>query len=140
MTYASSPFEVAVVAANQVMRDALTASLQARGFAVAVFESLEGFLGETPGDRFGCLVADLAAAARQDDELGALAVSEALRKRGLGLPAILLSGHARVARGGLVAQPKLSVLVKPVDPALLAQLVCRAVAMIGSEGSARSHT
>jgi FixJ family two-component response regulator len=118
---------VAVVAAGETMRDALTASLSARGFRIDGYESLQAFLDVTRLSRPMCLIVDLASTSLEESERAALELRAVLRKHALSLPLILLAGHGEMARGGLALQPNLSILIKPVAPDLLSALVKRAL-------------
>jgi DNA-binding NtrC family response regulator len=118
---------VAVVAARDTMRDALTSSLTARGFRIANYESLEGFLEAVRQSPPMCLVVDLASTSLAESERAALQLRVALRQHAPSLPLIVLAGHAEMARGGLALQPNLSILIKPVAPDLLSALVRRAL-------------
>jgi FixJ family two-component response regulator len=118
---------VAVVAAGDTMRDALTSSLAARGFHIDGYESVQTFLDVARLRRPICLIVDLASTSLAASERTALELRAALRKLAPSLPLILLAGHGEMARGGLALQPNLSILVKPVAPDLLSALVRRAL-------------
>lgn len=115
------------MAAGDVMRDALAASLSARGFAVDAHESLRAFFDSALRQQTHCLVADLDASPHDAGERDVFELREGLNAHGLSLPMILLSGLAKMARGGLALQPNLSILIKPVDPAYLAGLALRLI-------------
>lgn len=115
------------MAAGEVMRDALAASLSARGFIVDPYESVRPFLDGALRQQTHCLVADLDDSPHDTGERDAFELRDGLNAHGLSLPMILLSGLAKLARGGLALQPNLSILIKPVDPAYLAGLVLRLI-------------
>jgi FixJ family two-component response regulator len=122
-----SPPLVAIVAAGEVMRDALTASLAARGFLVEGFESLQAFLERARHRAPFCLIVDLVGSSRETCERGAIELKKAVRDLAPALPLVVLTSHAEMARGGLTLQPNLSILVKPVAPDLLSAVVGRAL-------------
>lgn len=109
------------------MRDALTASLAARGFLVEGFESLQAFLARARQSPPFCLIVDLVGSSLETCERATVELKQAVKDSAPALPLVLLTSHAEMARGGLALQPNLSILVKPVAPDLLSAVVGRAL-------------
>jgi two-component system response regulator FixJ len=111
------------------VRHAIGEMLEVFGFAVETFESAEAFLDRTPATRPGCVVADV----RMPGMDGIALVSE-MGRRGIGIPVILISGHADVpmAVSGIKAGAE-DFIEKPVDDAKLVAAINRALARVFAE-------
>lgn len=104
---------------DEVSRDATETLLTLRGFWVEAFESAEDLLAVADTIHFGCILADY----RLPGSNG-LQLFQKLRRRGIDLPCILLSGHAdndviSVAMDAGVSE----FLLKPVQPNALVERV-----------------
>lgn len=73
------------------VRHAIGEMLEVFGFAVQTFDSAETFLDGTPATRPGCVVADV-----RMPGMDGIALVHEMRLRGIGIPIILISGHADV--------------------------------------------
>jgi FixJ family two-component response regulator len=118
---------VALVAASETMRDALSASLAARGYGVSRYVSVPAFLASAVKALPACLIVDLASTSPAASEKEIVDIRCTLQRSAPPLPLIVLSGFAETARGGLAPQRDLSILVKPAAPDQLAALVARAI-------------
>jgi FixJ family two-component response regulator len=96
--------------------------LRSHGFAVEAFKSPSAFLTRSPHDGPGCLLLDL-----RMPELSGLDVQDEMKRRGIWLPIVFLSGEgdvpstARAMRDGAV-----DFLVKPVGESQLLEAIARA--------------
>jgi two-component system response regulator FixJ len=106
------------------VRHAIGEMLERFGFTVETFNSAESFLGRIPATRPGCVVADV----RMPGMDGIALVTE-MGRRGIGIPVILISGHADVpmAVAGIKAGAE-DFIEKPVDDARLVAAINRALA------------
>src|SRR5262245_35710806 len=92
-----------VIDDNVSVLTAVERLLRANGFRVDVFRSPVAFLEQPPFEGIACLLLDL-----RMPVLSGLDVQEALRRKGLSLPIVFLSGHgdvpttARAMREGAV--------------------------------------
>ena len=108
------------------VRRALTRLLRAAGLEVASFPSAEALLAEVGPSESGpaCVVADL-----QMPGLTGLGLQDELARRGLGLPLLVVTGHAdvpstvRAMKGGAI-----DFLEKPVSESVLLEGIGRALA------------
>jgi two-component system response regulator FixJ len=122
---------VFVIDDQAAVRDALGEMLRVFGYHVEVFESADAFLAAVTGPRRGCVVADV----RMPGLDGIGLVREIHRLR-LGLPIILISGHADVAMA--VAAIKAGAedfIEKPVDDSQLLAAINRCLARVFDEMS-----
>ena len=107
------------------VRRALTRLLRAAGLEVASFPSAEALLAEVGPSQSGpaCVVADL-----QMPGLTGLGLQDELARRGLGLPLLVVTGHAdvpstvRAMKGGAI-----DFLEKPVSESALLDGIARAL-------------
>lgn len=84
---------ILIVDSDAATRDSLHLLLECEGFTVREFDTLRRFLDDArpaPGD---CLIVD-----ERGTELSAAELGEALRRRGAGIAAILVTGHANPAQ------------------------------------------
>ncbi|MDB5374951.1 MAG: uncharacterized protein JWP04_3593 [Belnapia sp.] len=82
---------VPVVEDDAAVRDSLSLLLRAAGYASVGFASAEALLAGLPAEA-RCLIADV----RMPGGLDGVAMVEALRRRGVSLPVILVSGHGDI--------------------------------------------
>jgi RNA polymerase sigma factor (sigma-70 family) len=112
-----------VVDDDDSMRASLLRLLRAQGFAAEGYPSAGDFLLLPSIDHHGCMLVDL----RMPGPSG-LDLQAALQKKGIHLPIVFMTGHGDVAscakalRGGAV-----DFLEKPIDPAVLIEVVERAL-------------
>lgn len=107
--------KVFVVDDDMAVRDALAMQLEASGYAAATFGSAKEFLDScTPGTK-GCIILDV-----DMPDMDGPALQEELKRRGLPLPVIFLTGKGtipltvRVMRAGAI-----DFLTKPVEGSML---------------------
>lgn len=112
---------VHVIDDQQSVRTALTEMLSVFGFDARTYESAENFLKNNDAARAGCLVADVRMPGMNGIEL----VTE-MKRRGIPMPVILISGHADVpmAVGGIKAGA-IDFIEKPLDDAKLVSAINR---------------
>jgi two-component system response regulator FixJ len=118
------------------VRDAIGEMLSVFGFTVETFDSATSFLGKVPATRPGCVVADV----RMPGMDGIALVGEMIR-RGIGIPIILISGHADVpmAVAGIKAGAD-DFIEKPLDDAKLVAAINRALnRSFAAQDSAKQH-
>lgn len=121
----NAPPLVHVVDDDDSLRTALLRLLAASGFEARGYASTGAFLLEPLPDRPGCLLLDM----RLPGPSG-LDLQEALRRRGLTIPVIFLTGHAdvpssvRAMKAGAV-----DFLTKPVRREILLEALARALAV-----------
>jgi two-component system response regulator FixJ len=113
-----------VIDDQESVRHAIGEMLSVFGFAVETFDSATQFLDNVEPDRAGCVVADV----RMPGMDGIALVTE-MARRGMAMPAILISGHADVpmAVAGIKAGAE-DFIEKPVDDAMLVAAINRALA------------
>lgn len=110
---------VYVVDDDEAARDSVSMLLDLHGFAVAGFASAQAFLDNAGPDDRGCVLIDL-----RMPGMDGLALQAEMRRRGLRLPAIFLSGHGDIPstvmaiKGGAV-----NFLTKPAEPGELLESV-----------------
>lgn len=113
-----------VVDDDDSLRTALLRLLSAAGFEARGYASTGEFLLNPPPDRPGCILLDV----RMPGPSG-LDLQEALRRQGVRLPVVFLTGHADVASS--VRAMKLGAvdfLTKPVERKTLLEALVRALA------------
>jgi two-component system response regulator FixJ len=121
-----SPPTIFVIDDQKSVRDAIGEMLSVFGFRVEVFASATAFLDGVTAGRPGCVVADV----RMPGMDGIALVGE-IAKRGIGIPVILISGHADVpmAVAGIKAGAD-DFIEKPVDDTKLVAAINRALARV----------
>ena len=77
---------------DEAVRQAIAFLLTTSGFAVRVYESALSFLDALPSVQPGCVVTDV-----RMPGMDGLALQRALKAQGIGLPVIVVTGHADVA-------------------------------------------
>ena len=120
---------VFVIDDQKAVRDALREMLCVFGFSVETYESADNFLAAMPNPQVGCIVADV----RMPGTDGIAMVRE-LARRKIGLPVVLISGHADVpmAVAGIKAGAE-DFIEKPIDDAQLVAAINRGLSRIFSE-------
>jgi FixJ family two-component response regulator len=110
---------VYVVDDDAAMRESLAALVEAAGLAAVTFESGDAFLAACAPTWTGCVVLDIALPGRSG-----IAVQDALRRRGVALPVVFLTGHGDVPSAVRAMKAgALDFLQKPADSkALLAKI------------------
>jgi FixJ family two-component response regulator len=100
-----------IVDDEKAVRESVAALLRAHKLPVELFASGEEFLSAVDGTRCGCLVADM----RLAGGMNGVQLQQALVKRGVSLPLIMITGHIdeKAAKEAL-AHGALCVLQKPV--------------------------
>ena len=105
------------------IRDSLALIIESTGLTVRSFESAEDFLNSYSFDHTGCLILDV-----RMPEMSGLELQDELLARGISIPIIFISGHARVSdsakafRSGAV-----DFLEKPFDYELLLKRIKEAL-------------
>ncbi len=131
----SSP-TIFVIDDQPSVRDAIGEMLSVFGFVVEVFDSAGAFLDKVSATRPGCVVADV----RMPGTDGIALVGE-MARRAIGIPVILISGHADVpmAVAGIKAGAD-DFIEKPIDDARLVAAINRALARVFSaQDSSKQH-
>jgi two-component system response regulator FixJ len=134
MTDVSGP-TVFVIDDQKAVRNALGEMLSVFGFKVETYASADSFLAAPHEARLGCVVADV----RMPGTNGIELVRE-LARREIGLPVVLISGHADVpmAVAGIKAGAE-DFIEKPVDDVALVAAINRGLARAFSDQS-RQHS
>jgi two-component system response regulator FixJ len=129
MSYALSGPIVFVIDDQKAVRDALREMLSVFGLSVETYESADNFLAAMRNPQVGCIVADV----RLPGTDGIALVRE-LARRKIGLPVVLISGHADVpmAVAGIKAGAE-DFIEKPIDDARLVAAINRGLTRIFSE-------
>ena len=102
---------VYVVDDDPAVRDSLCLLLSLRGYGTASFSQAEDFLGVVRPDAAGCVIADI-----RMPGMGGLELLEELARRGIAMPAIVITAHGSVgaARRAFKARA-LDFLEKPFE-------------------------
>jgi two-component system response regulator FixJ len=118
-----------VIDDQKAVRDALREMLSVFGFSVETYESADNFLAAMCNPQVSCIVADV----RMPGTDGIALVRE-LARRKIGLPVVLISGHADVpmAVAGIKAGAE-DFIEKPIDDARLVAAINRGLTRIFSE-------
>jgi FixJ family two-component response regulator len=108
-----------IVDDDAAVRDSLSLMLGLLGYRTASFSSAEAFLDASESLGAGCLIADL-----RMPGMSGLELQQELKRRGSGLPVVMLTGHGDVksARSAFQAEA-VDFLEKPVDEAELRKAV-----------------
>jgi|SRR6516164_4753397 len=127
MSYALSGPIVFVIDDQKAVRDALREMLSVFGFSVETYESADNFLAAMRNPQVGCIVADVRLP-------GTDGIALVLARRKIGLPVVLISGHADVpmAVAGIKAGAE-DFIEKPIDDARLVAAINRGLTRIFSE-------
>ena len=130
---ATSAPTIFVIDDQASVRHAIGEMLDVFGFVVETFDSAEAFLKAIGAGRPGCVVADV----RMPGMDGIALVTE-LAHRNLGLPVVLISGHADVpmAVAGIKAGAE-DFIEKPLDDAKLVAAINRALSRVFAGQDAR---
>ena len=132
----STPPLIHVIDDDESLRTALLRLLAAAGFEARHYASTGDFLMQPPPDRPGCLLLDV----RMPGPSG-LDLQEALRRQGVTLPIIFLTGHATVAASVRAMKAgAVDFLTKPVDRDTLFDALRRALERDALERAARDES
>jgi FixJ family two-component response regulator len=102
---------VFLVEDDAAVRDSLRLLLEITGFEPHVFGTAEEFLAAQPSLAVGCLIADV-----RLPGLSGLELHTELKRRGVALPVIFITGHADVPMAiAALRQGALDFLEKPID-------------------------
>jgi two-component system response regulator FixJ len=124
---------ILIVDDDNDVRDSLRALLESAGFFVRDFDSAKKVLADADLRQGACLIADI----RMPDMDG-LELQEELRRRGIGLPVIIVTGHGDVPLAVRAMKAgALDFIEKPFDGDQMMESIKRAIAH--SSGS-RSQT
>jgi len=130
----SSHAVIHLVDDDESLRNALQRLLTAAGYRVQTYASAGDFLLEPPGDAPGCLVLDL----RMPGPSG-LDLQEALKRHGVRLPVIFLTGHGDLPTGVRAMKAgAVDFLTKPVERETLFAAVAHAIEVDAAQRAARS--
>ncbi|MGA9667145.1 MAG: response regulator [Gallionella sp.] len=111
----NGPAKVFVVDDDAAVRDALAMQMEATGYAVATFDTASTFLDFCTLDTFGCVILDV-----DMPGMDGLALQEELKRRGLQLPVIFLTGKGTIpATVRAMKSGAIDFLTKPVEGTLL---------------------
>jgi FixJ family two-component response regulator len=128
---------VFVVDDNVSVLKALARLLGSNGFPVEVFKSPAAFLERPTFEGVACLLLDL-----RMPGLSGLDVQEIMRRKGIAMPIVFLSGHGDVpATARAMREGAVDFLVKPVDESQLLDAIARALARANDlqQQSRREH-
>ena len=131
----TSPAVVHLVDDDESLRTALQRLLTAAGYRVRTYASAGDFLLEPPVDAPGCLLLDL----NMPGPSG-LDLQEALKRHGVRLPVIFLTGHGDLPTGVRAMKAgAVDFLTKPVERETLFAAVAHAVEVDAEQRTARSN-
>jgi len=109
---------------NVSVLKALERLLRSNGFPVEAFRRPADFLARAPFDGVACLLLDL-----RMPGLSGLDVQETMRRKGISMPIVFLSGHGNVpATARAMREGAVDFLVKPVIESQLLDAIARALA------------
>lgn len=124
---------VHVVDDDESLRTALVRLLEAAGFGARGYASTGDFLMHPLPDRPGCILLDV----RMPGPSG-LELQEALRRQGVTLPVVFLTGHADVTSSVQALKAgAVDFLTKPVERKTLLEALHRALARDAAQRAAR---
>jgi len=113
---------VYVVEPDDAVRDSIQLLIETAGLAARSFASAASFLRTVPFPNNGCVLI-----AQNLPDMTGLEVVEGLRRRGLGLPAIVMTFRADPAMGSAAKRCGVLLLEKPFRPQRLLDLIRTAV-------------
>lgn len=114
---------VFVVDDDDAVRNALHILIESMGIQVATFASVQDFLDSYDPARSGCLVLDV-----RLPRLSGLELQEHLRREGIQIPVIFISGHGNVAMAVRTMKAgAVDFLEKPFDDQILLESIQRAI-------------
>jgi len=112
-----------VVDDDDAVRNALQILIESMGIRVATFASVQAFLDGYDPARPGCLVLDV-----RLPRMSGLELQEHLRRQGIHIPVIFISGHGNVAMAVRTMKAgAVDFLEKPFDDQVLLESIQRAV-------------
>jgi FixJ family two-component response regulator len=124
-----------VVDDDESLRTSLLRLLGAAGFEARGYDSTGDFLLQPPPDRLGCVLLDL----RMPGPSG-LELQAALKRQGVALPVIFLTGHGNVASSVRAMQAgAVDFLTKPVKRETLFEAIQRALERDARERARRGE-
>lgn len=107
----SERLTVFIIDDDASVRDSLALMLGLEGYRASVFADAEAFLAAWQDEWTGCVIADVRLPGRSGVEL-----QEALRKRGIGLPFVIITAHGDVATARAAFRSQaVDFLEKPFD-------------------------
>lgn len=116
---------VYVIDDDAAVRDSLALMLGLEGFRTSVFADAEAFLAAWQADWSGCVIADVRLPGRSGVEL-----QDALRRRGIALPFVIITAHGDVATARAAFRSQaVDFLEKPFEEAQLRAAIETAFAM-----------
>jgi RNA polymerase sigma factor (sigma-70 family) len=114
---------VFVVDDDDAVRNALQILIESMGIRVAGFSSVQAFLDGYDPNRPGCLVLDV-----RLPRMSGLELQEHLRRQGIHIPVIFISGHGNVAMAVRTMKAgAVDFLEKPFDDQILLESIQRAI-------------
>lgn len=110
-----APLTVFIVDDDPAVRDSAALLLSLHGHATASFASAEDFLAAARGDWAGCALVDI-----RMPGMDGIALLAAMKARGIGLPAVVVTAHGDVATARAAFRSEaVDFLEKPFDEASL---------------------
>jgi RNA polymerase sigma factor (sigma-70 family) len=123
-----------IVDDDNSLRAAMERLLRAAGYSVRTYASAGEFLLEPPNDAPGCLLLDV----RMPGPSG-LELQEALKRLGIGLPVVFLTGHGELPAGVRAMKAgAVDFLTKPVQREILLAAIAEALEVDGAQRAARA--
>ncbi|MBM6703870.1 response regulator transcription factor [Sutterella massiliensis] len=117
---------IRVVDDDRDLLQSLRACLSTFAWEIETYESAEAFLAQTDLDAPGCLILDVAMPGMKGTEL-----QLELKRRGIDMPIIFLSGHGTIAMAvSAMARGASTFLEKPVEPQKLREAVVLAMSKL----------
>lgn len=115
MSERAPPFTVHVVDDDPSVRDAIALLLSLNGHVTSVFASAEDFLAAARADAPGCAIVDI-----RMPGMDGLALLGAMKERGIGMPAVVVTAHGDVASARAAFRGEaVDFLEKPFEEAAL---------------------
>jgi FixJ family two-component response regulator len=126
---------VFVVDDDPAMRDSLRWLIESTGVRVETYPDAQTFLDAVPSDMPGCLVLDV-----RMPGMSGLDLQSELARRGIGLPTIVITGHAEVPMAvRAVKAGALDFIEKPFSDQLLLDRVRQGIEMDRQDREARER-
>jgi two-component system response regulator FixJ len=115
---------VALIEDDEAVLHSLQLLLERRGIAVRCFRSAESFLASLPADAPDCVVTDV-----RMPGLSGLDLQRELKRRGVGVPVILITGHGDIAMAVTALKDGAADFIeKPFDDDRLVESLTKAMA------------
>ena len=129
---------VALIEDDEAVLHSLQLLLERRGIAVRCFRSAESFLASLPADVPACVVTDV-----RMPGLSGLDLQRELKRLGVGVPVILITGHGDIAMAvTAIKDGAADFIEKPFDDERLVESLAKAMATereLRSEAAERSE-